>query len=356
MTSVSRKEFGMVDSDVCLSDFANTGIKSGKYRISKARLTKNWYDCDLNDFDDQLVEDECEKEESLPTTNKQRKKAKKRRTGREKDEDNEDLRRVSGSSYPSDMWWLLAEYISAEDIGRFAGICRATNYIVETAAFWKLVYNRYYVSTPNLPDRFKPSGISRQYGLRTCTIKSLFYFYPPFVNRLISLSPICLKTRAVNKLLKSICTDVWFEQKTVDSTQSTPLFVFYFAFTHGPSRQQMITTTTAYAANSTDKLQYLDNIWAHLADGCTVLKVETSRFMRIPFALVGSRINKVTLSLMSDMRSHSLRLEFVEPKGRCAGPKGESVSLGAVTLIQLDMVDKAQLLDWFHPDYPLPVV
>uniref|UniRef100_A0A914VKE8 Uncharacterized protein n=1 Tax=Plectus sambesii TaxID=2011161 RepID=A0A914VKE8_9BILA len=34
----------------------------------------------------------------------------------------------------------------------------------------------------------------------------------------------------------------------------------------------MITTTTAYAAKSTDKLQYLDNIWAHLADGCTVLK------------------------------------------------------------------------------------
>lgn len=78
--------------------------------------------------------------------------------------------------------------------------------------------------------------------------------------------------------------------------------------------------------------------------------------MRIPFALVGSRIDKLTLALMSDMRSHALRLEFVQPKGRCAGPTGESVPLGAVTKFQLDIVEKAQLLDWFHPDYPLPVI
>jgi len=252
------------------------------------------------------------------------------------------------------MWWLLASYIRPEDTGRFAGICRATNNIVETAAFWKLLYNRYYQPMLNLPERFQPSGISRQYGLRTCTIKSLFYFYPPFINRVISIAPICLKTRAVNKVLKSVCTDAWYEQKAVDSTQPSPIFVFYFAFTNGSSHHQ--TVVGSNLSKSGDKLQYLDNIWAHLADGCSVLRVETFRFMRIPFAVVGSRINKLTLSLMSDMRSHSLKLEFVQDKGRWAGPKGESVALGATTLVQLDVVDKAQLLDWFHPDYPLPVI
>lgn len=84
--------------------------------------------------------------------------------------------------------------------------------------------------------------------------------------------------------------------------------------------------------------------------------MESHRFMRIPFALVGSRISKLSLSLMSDMRSHSLKLEFVQSKGRCAGPTGDSVPLGTVVSLQLDVVDKAQLLDWFHPHYPLPVI
>ena len=52
-------------------------------------------------------------------------------------------------------------------------------------------YLRYHRSVPGLPERLQPSGISRQYGLRTCVIKALFYFYSPFVNRTTKISGKC---------------------------------------------------------------------------------------------------------------------------------------------------------------------
>lgn len=54
---------------------------------------------------------------------------------------------TSDNPYPYDLWYLISLYIAPEDIGRFALVCRQTNQIVNTTAFWISIYKRYANST-----------------------------------------------------------------------------------------------------------------------------------------------------------------------------------------------------------------
>jgi hypothetical protein len=80
----------------------------------------DWYE---KDFDDQQEE----------IRSPQRKSYSKRIWTRITDEEN----------YPFDVWYLIGIYIAPEDIGRFALICRMTNRVVHTPAFWISIFNRY---------------------------------------------------------------------------------------------------------------------------------------------------------------------------------------------------------------------
>ena len=44
--------------------------------------------------------------------------------------------------YHVDIWFLLAEFIEPVDIGRFAGICSTSHYVVHTVKFWVNLYQR----------------------------------------------------------------------------------------------------------------------------------------------------------------------------------------------------------------------
>lgn len=45
-------------------------------------------------------------------------------------------------SYPMDIWQILSRYIKPEDVGRFAGICRSANAVVNSPSFWFSLYKR----------------------------------------------------------------------------------------------------------------------------------------------------------------------------------------------------------------------
>ena len=45
-------------------------------------------------------------------------------------------------TYPVDLWYHLAKYISPEQIQTFACICKASYTITNTKKFWMLVYGR----------------------------------------------------------------------------------------------------------------------------------------------------------------------------------------------------------------------
>jgi hypothetical protein len=47
-----------------------------------------------------------------------------------------------GKDYPLDLWFIIAMYISPEDIGKFSLICRASNHVVNTVYFWMRLFRK----------------------------------------------------------------------------------------------------------------------------------------------------------------------------------------------------------------------
>ncbi len=47
-----------------------------------------------------------------------------------------------GLVYPLDIWFLIGQFVNPEDVGRFAAICRSSNYVTQKARFWQHIYKR----------------------------------------------------------------------------------------------------------------------------------------------------------------------------------------------------------------------
>lgn len=47
--------------------------------------------------------------------------------------------------YPLDLWFLIAEHIEPQVVGKFASICKSSFQVVTTATFWLNLYKRYNV-------------------------------------------------------------------------------------------------------------------------------------------------------------------------------------------------------------------
>jgi hypothetical protein len=88
---------------------------------------QDWYDKDLNDFDD--PQSTKENEERI-IQSKQKKQI-------STIENN-----YHGKEYPFDLWYLIGTYIPPEDIGRFSLICRKTNQVINTTAFWISLFRK----------------------------------------------------------------------------------------------------------------------------------------------------------------------------------------------------------------------
>lgn len=93
------------------------------------------------------------------------------------------------SNYPVDIWFLISQHIQPEDVGRFSLICRTTASICASPGFWFTLYKRHYKNTYDriVPVRLQPDCMVRLHGLRACAIRSLFFTYKPFVDRLPAL-------------------------------------------------------------------------------------------------------------------------------------------------------------------------
>jgi hypothetical protein len=47
-----------------------------------------------------------------------------------------DHHKQQAQQYPIEFWYSISRYIQPENIGRFALICRTTNYVVSMRSFW----------------------------------------------------------------------------------------------------------------------------------------------------------------------------------------------------------------------------
>lgn len=109
--------------------------------------------------------------------------------------------------FPNDIWFLISEYIQPEDITRFALICKQTYTITTTLKFWKSLYRRHYKPNVELPVRLQLDCMTRPRGIRACTVRSLFFTYPPFVNRVRVQSQ-----QDFHSLIKYRVIQFWFQQ------------------------------------------------------------------------------------------------------------------------------------------------
>ena len=88
---------------------------------------QDWYEKDLTDFDD------APKENSVVPHTVTRSKHKSYSTPTSD---------YLGRAYPLDVWYLIARYLTPEDVGRFALICQATNSVVNSVAFWITLFRK----------------------------------------------------------------------------------------------------------------------------------------------------------------------------------------------------------------------
>lgn len=62
----------------------------------------------------------------------------------------------------------------------------------------------YYKYVPNLPERLQPQCMMRQYGLRACVIRALYYNYFPLLNYLLYF-----RRDRPHSLVRRKCTHMW---------------------------------------------------------------------------------------------------------------------------------------------------
>lgn len=48
-----------------------------------------------------------------------------------------------GVTYPADLWYILADYIYPESVGRFGVLCKDAYATTKKRAFWRSLYNRF---------------------------------------------------------------------------------------------------------------------------------------------------------------------------------------------------------------------
>lgn len=109
--------------------------------------------------------------------------------------------------FPDEIWFMVSRHIQPEDVTRFALICKQTYNITTTFEFWKNLYRRFYRNEVELPLRLQPNCTSRPRGMRAYAIRSLFFTYPLFVDRLKLQSQ-----QDFHLLVKRRVVQFWFQR------------------------------------------------------------------------------------------------------------------------------------------------
>lgn len=170
------------------------------------------------------------------------------------------------NEFPNDIWFLIAEFISPEDIPRFALISKQTYAITTTLKFWKNLYRRYYHPADKagieLPIRLQLDCMTRPRGIRACTIRSLFFTYSLFVNRTL-VQP----QQDFHSLVKRRVIQFWFQQ-----VSSTKYWYFY------KLKRKLQPGTRTYESEQLQRrngqsMKALRDVYYNTEEGCSLLMV-----------------------------------------------------------------------------------
>lgn len=165
-------------------------------------------------------------------------------------------------TYPNEVWFLISEQIQPEDVGRFAMICKQTYHITTTMKFWRNLYLRYYDGDIEMPVRLQKDCMMRPGGIRACTIRSLFYTYPLFVDRLIPSY-----SQDTNAVLNRRVVNYWYLQLGPEQ------YRFFYIL-----KRPLVPGSNTYQSDQLQRqdeksLASLRDIYSNSDEGCSILIV-----------------------------------------------------------------------------------
>lgn len=166
------------------------------------------------------------------------------------------------NEYPTDLWWLISDYVAPEDVGRFALICRASYTIAGSVKFWKGIYNRYYSPAIRLPTRLQPDCMARPGGLRACVIRSLYYTYTPFLQRLIKHPQ-----QDFHGMTKRYVERFWFTRKANNK------WLYFYKLKRKPIPGSRVAESEALQRCTARSLKSLRDVYMNSEEGCSLLIV-----------------------------------------------------------------------------------
>jgi len=290
---LSIKDFSVYDYSRSSKDSPRNNLRT-KSKLTRECKTlmdeQDWYEKDLSDFDDpQLSDEEHEVQQQIV-----RSKQKQRTKQISQIENNSD-----GKDYPLDLWFIIAMYISPEDIGKFSLICRASNHVVNTVYFWMRLFRKHSKTEANKISRILVH--EHLSIIRTHVIKSLYQVYPLFQDRLN-------KTDVIQKdphfLRLSRCVRIWYSKGSGTTTQRESYnYYFEFRFDHiQQTKQQQIQIQALSPILQTNNQYIIDK-------DCCILHLICSNFVPIgPY--MGMILSQITLNVSSDYRYHKLKMWF----------------------------------------------
>uniref|UniRef100_A0AAR5QI85 Transmembrane protein 183 n=1 Tax=Dendroctonus ponderosae TaxID=77166 RepID=A0AAR5QI85_DENPD len=234
-----------------------------------------------------------------------------------------------GKTYPIDIWFLLSEYIRPEDVGVFAAICKSSFQVTCSAAFWFSLYRRYYTCVPDMPASLRPEKLIRKTALRKDVIRSFFYMYKPFRNRLTNTRT----SEVYNNNLSVLVNKTLYE---ISSESQKGSYTYYFKMA-----PKISSSSSRSVSDTASLLDVLDDVFYNPNDQCCALKVVCRDSIPI-LPISGLTLRGAVLS--SSVQFHKLKLEFGPMYGRLGGSECVTVNFDAVVQVLV--------VDWWHRLYP----
>lgn len=193
------------------------------------------------------------------------------------------------NEFPNDIWFLISEFISPEDIVRFALICKQTYAVTTTLKFWKKLYRRHYKAGIELPIRLNLACMSRPCGIRACTIRSLFFTYPLFVNRTLVQSQQDFHT-----LVKHRVIQFWFQR--VSSTK----FWYFYKLKRKLQPGSRTYDSEQLQRRDSKSMKALRDVYCNTEEGCSLLMVRAMIEVLILLLVRSFYLSFIFVSLISD--------------------------------------------------------
>ncbi|KAG5344087.1 T183B protein, partial [Acromyrmex charruanus] len=324
-TKERRETDNLVGADMTIDDSANALRIPTKFKKS-VRNVSNEVKQEVTKQEEELVWDDTDEENLLKDNIKGRRNRRRSKCQNNNDED-------EGIDYPSDIWFIISEYIQPEAVGKFARICKSSYYVTTTGKFWFHLYKSYYKFVPSLPERLQPQ-CQRLYGLRACVIRALHYnYFRTSEGEGDDMS--YLRQEEPHSLVKRKCILMWHKEGKVR-------WYFYFKLKEvSKIRNSLWKQNKQCDVKKTEFLETLEDVAVNPEDGCKVLRVSCSKYSMLP-PVIGLVLQTVSINLMPGFREYRLQLGF-----------GTSDIPSTLTnQIILRNVIGYSILNWWDPAYP----